>query len=70
MGTSLCIQTAHCVIQVLLQSSGEMVWHPNVAMRSTVLINLSRSGTKWEGYSWLVDLDTPDEVSRGQIGLI
>eukprot|EP00878_Enallax_costatus_P036550 GHUV01041055.1.p1 GENE.GHUV01041055.1~~GHUV01041055.1.p1 ORF type:complete len:170 (+),score=48.94 GHUV01041055.1:759-1268(+) len=47
---------------VMLQSSGEMVWHPNYLMRSAVLMNLSRSGTKWEGYSWLVDLDTPDEV--------
>lgn len=50
--------------QVLLQGTGEMVWHPNYSMRSAVLINLSRSGNKWEGFSWLVDLNTPDEVRQ------
>ena len=48
--------------QVLLRSDGQLVWHPNSSLRTQPLVNLSRSQPRWEGYTWLVDIDTPDEV--------
>jgi hypothetical protein len=49
--------------QVLLKSDGQLVWTPNNTLRTQPLVNLSRSNPRWEAYTWLVDLDTPDEVS-------
>lgn len=49
--------------QVLLQTDGQLVWHPNNTLRTKPLVNLSRSNPRWEAYTCLVDIDTPDEVS-------
>jgi hypothetical protein len=47
---------------VLLKGDGQLVWHPNSTLRTQPLVNLSRSQPRWEGYTWLVDMDTPNEV--------
>lgn len=49
--------------QVLLTFDGQLVWTPNNTLRTQPLVNLSRSNPRFEAYTWLVDLDTPDEVS-------
>jgi hypothetical protein len=46
----------------LTKGSGELAWYPNTQLQQMALINVSRSGPRWEGYSWLLDLDTPNEV--------
>ncbi|WIA11707.1 hypothetical protein OEZ85_011803 [Tetradesmus obliquus] len=46
----------------LTKGSGELVWYPNTQLQQMALINISRSGPRWEGHTWLVDIDTPDEV--------
>lgn len=51
----------------LTKGSGELVWYPNTQLQQMALINISRSGPRWEGHTWLVDIDTPDEV-REQTG--
>lgn len=53
---------------MLARRDGQLVWHPNSALRMQPLVNLSRSNNRWEAYTWLVDLDTPDEVGRGRGG--
>lgn len=50
------------LLQVLLYGDGKLIWHPNSALRLQPLINLSRSQPRWEAYTVLVDIDTPDEV--------
>lgn len=47
---------------MLLYGDGKLIWHPNSALRLQPLINLSRSQPRWEAYTVLVDIDTPDEV--------
>jgi hypothetical protein len=58
----LTIPCARTPWQVLLKGDGQLVWHPNNTLRTQPLVNLSRSQPRWEGYTWLVDMDTPDEV--------
>jgi small-conductance mechanosensitive channel len=48
----------------LMKGSGELVWYPNTQLQQTAIINVSRSGPRWEGHTWLLDMDTPDEVRR------
>jgi small-conductance mechanosensitive channel len=54
--------TQRMLLQVLLYGDGKLIWHPNSALRLQPLINLSRSQPRWEAYTVLVDIDTPDEV--------
>ncbi|KAF8070975.1 MSL9 [Scenedesmus sp. PABB004] len=61
-GTMARVKKIDLMYTQLVRGSGELVWHPNSMMRAALLVNLSRSGPKWEGFSWLVDADTPDEV--------
>lgn len=50
---------------MLLRSDGQLQWFPNALLRTQPLVNLSRSANRWEGYSWLVDIDTDDEARAG-----
>ncbi|KAF6256732.1 hypothetical protein COO60DRAFT_1461548 [Scenedesmus sp. NREL 46B-D3] len=46
----------------LTKGSGELVWHPNTHLQQMAIVNISRSGPRWEGHTWLLDMDTPNEV--------
>jgi small-conductance mechanosensitive channel len=46
----------------LTKGSGELVWYPNTQLQQMAIVNISRSGPRWEGHTWLLDMDTPNEV--------
>jgi hypothetical protein len=46
----------------LTKTSGELVWYPNTQLQQMAIVNISRSGPRWEGHTWLLDMDTPNEV--------